>query len=963
MNDQRPQFGASLPYPDQDAMPIGTFSSDFYNGSSSFSNSARHNSGASNYSNSGYGVTPGSDMSPSSGGLQRHPTLRPLPSAPVDEENEAGWNYASGEKSAEEIAQERIYQDIENAVMPGRTGSRPLPLPVSGPLNGDLLDNELGDLPRRSSQATNSNGRQADYEFDDDDSDIEAAAGLEAMRIADEQDGMLFGSPAIPQEPVPTQDASSDSDYANIDMGLYGGGYDAHMSYGDNLFPSQGNRSEIDDQSRPLPLPHELRKSNEYNPPAGLGGMTDYSVPTENSYQYPNNASVPADAYGNEGSQRPRTGHRLSFDAGDEQYNLEYRAPSRESGRSGNESPFKDDIPEMFYHPGMSSTVPAQRPLPAIPPSDEATPQLTSPALSRGSSQDFQHHYARSFDSTAPTLYHTQDSEYPPQTMLNPSGPFVPRSASLSSHTNTPQAVPPVRSKTDAEERQARQKLYRQQMLRSGALDNYDTSASQSSVTLDLPTLPAGRRRKFNPEKLTADDVRRCKEPWALSQVAVWLKEMAGGDTGEGETDLREKTIFDGLVSLFTTKVPNMNIADAEALSALIVREMLDAGVLVRDEEWVKFGQGSVSGVMWQLTGSGCYAPRLHALDESESLGQCYSHHCTRTARKLDLDAQALEPARKAQDWATYWQITAEKLEEVRSTSKKEIERQNNLHEIVQSEDTYMDQLNVLLVLYRDSLIKTQPPIISPQKVSRFVSSVFGKADMIHKVNKDYLLTMLKYRQKMEGPWIKGFSDIFRDWIRRAKQPYIDYAAGFPNAQFLIRKEADRNILFQDFLNKARENTLSKRLDWNTYLKAPITRLQRYGLLLDTVLKHMPHESEEKTNLAMAIEEIKKVTMECDAKVDEMQKKVEMQELGQKLFLRPGMERVELNLDHLGRELLFKGDLQRPGTNRFQWLETHALLFDNYLVLAKTVLQRDINGARKKEVYDVSKLVSPAMFY
>jgi hypothetical protein len=124
----------------------------------------------------------------------------------------------------------------------------------------------------------------------------------------------------------------------------------------------------------------------------------------------------------------------------------------------------------------------------------------------------------------------------------------------------------------------------------------------------------------------------------------------------------------------------------------------------------------------------------------------------------------------------------------------------------------------------------------------------------------------------------------------------------------------------------------------------------------------MTQDTEEKTNLATAIEEIKAVTLECDAKVDEQSKKVEMIELQSKLHLRPGMERVELNLDHLGRELIFQGDLQRAGANRFTWLETHAILFDHYLVLAKTVTKPDSAGGRKKEVYDVSKLVSSKEF-
>jgi hypothetical protein len=63
---------------------------------------------------------------------------------------------------------------------------------------------------------------------------------------------------------------------------------------------------------------------------------------------------------------------------------------------------------------------------------------------------------------------------------------------------------------------------------------------------------------------------------------------------------------------------------------------------------------------------------------------------------------------------------------------------------------------------------------------------------------------------------------------------------------------------------------------------------------------------------------------------------------------------VELNLDHLGREIIFRGDLQRAGGKGFQWVDTHAILFDHYLVLAKP-LSRD----RKEGYYDVSKVPIP----
>lgn len=115
---------------------------------------------------------------------------------------------------------------------------------------------------------------------------------------------------------------------------------------------------------------------------------------------------------------------------------------------------------------------------------------------------------------------------------------------------------------------------------------------------------------------------------------------------------------------------------------------------------------------------------------------------------------------------------------------------------------------------------------------------------------------------------------------------------------------------------------------------------------------------DEKATLASAMDDIKAVTLGSDREFDKQSKKAELVELQSKIFLRPGMERVALNLDHVGRELIFRGDLQRSG-GRFTWLWTHAILFDHYLVLAKTATKRDSTAkGGEKEVYDVSKLVS-----
>ena len=861
----------------------------------------------------------------------RHPQSRPLPGPPPSSYEEA--EHSSQVINNEGFGYDEILDEVEATVM-GRT-------PVTAPLSGRSprlerlstearIDNDAEPKPLFSGSGrtaispdirySHTNGASAsgagidvNYDAYSDDSDAEAAAGLAAMQMAEEQEAADLArrshisssihsrtpSHQTLQQPPISHDigSSSDSDVP-VDMETYGGGLSASLGYhyGDETpQPNVVSHSEdymfMNEESI-----HPFRAFGARTDTGGTGGLA-------------------------EPSSQPR---RLSFEDGDEATLVDGSIRNDSSSALSTEG---NSVRSNTSYPSRTGSRPGSRPLPQIPGS--AGSDLS---VRRQTDQ-----YGRLYYPQAPDEY---DQTY------SPNGSYVHKANSMGSHSHTPQIVPPGRSITDAEQRR---RAHLNGLRASGIYDTLSPdAASVGSAKLGeitLPTLPAGKRRKFDAAKLSTNDFKRCSEPWAQSSILAWIKEMT-----EGESDLREQAIVTGITALFTHKVPTMNTADAEVLSAQLVEEMFSQGALLKEEEWVKFGTTPMSGVIFQLTGTGCYSPKVHL---STTPGRCYAHHCMRTLKKINLQTHVLAPQRKAEDWATFYKITKEKIEGI---PKKDIERQNNLHEIVTSEDYFMDQLNVLRVLYRDGLAHSPQPIIPPKKLDGFLRDVFGKVDAVKQANEDYLLAQLKYRQEEQGPWIKGFSDIFREWIRRAKSAFTDYASSLPKATFLVRKEAERNVLFRQFLDQVRENERSRRLGWDTYLKAPITRLQRYGLLLQTVQKNMVVDSEEKTNLATAIEEIKVVTLECDARVADQSKRADLDDLSYKLKLRPGMEKVQLNLNHLGREIIHRGDLQRRG--KATWLDIHVILFDHYMVLSKPIQQRDAAGGLKHEIYDVSKLVS-----
>lgn len=886
------------------------------------------------------------------GTLNRHPQARPLPGPPSESESERdyfGMNNGSetlrgqGNPAYSEILQEvdLTQRSYSNAAFQDDAHDHTSLFPSESP-NPLLTPDEV---PTHANGNIASSGHHnINYGAFTDDSDAEAAAGLAAMQAAEDQEAAeearrrsgsasLFrahGSHRPSHEPSFTHDvSSSENEYAHVDMGLVGGGYAGHMHYGEQ---PQSNYAS----AAAMPSPEYHNRLNPRVDSVRSAGVSSEghdsqtsgyeSIPTQEAlHPFPpfrtDVARVDTGGTGGltEPSPHPR---RLSFEDGDEDGLLE-----TDNRLSGIISPSRDSFQDLFYHPGMSP----QRPLPPAPSiSDPGRLQHLIPAGTYAS-QNRLSQYATPYPS-APDGYQ--------QSLLSPSQ--VPRSTSLSSTRSAPKPDQPTRAKTDAE---ARARLLRAQASNRPMSDVYETSTPQSAVALDLPTIP---RKKFNPSKLSTEQFKKCSEPWALSSVMIWLKDLA-----DEESDLKEHAIAEAIVALFTHKVPTMNTADAETLSARVVKEMIISGTLVKEEEWVKFGPGIMTGVLFQLTGTGCYSSKLHL---HHIRGRCYSYHCMRTLKKVDLSL-AGGAEKKAQDWATFYNL---KKEDIGDKPKKEVERQNVLHEIVTSEDLYISHLDVVRVLYRDQLAAAQSPVIPAKKLPSFLKEVFGHFDQVKKVNEDYLLAQLKYRQNEQGPWVTGFSDIFREWIRRAKSVYVEFAGSFPRANYLVRRELERNLLFKNFLDQAREDRRSERLSWDTYLKDPITRLQRYALLLQTVLKNMPTDSEEKTNLQFAVDEVRAATFECNAKVAEMERKISLLELNNKIRLRKGMEReVELNLDHLGREVIIRGDLQRAGGKGFAWVDTHAILFDHYLVLAKTIIQRDSAGGRRYEIYDVSKVPIP----
>ena len=250
-----------------------------------------------------------------------------------------------------------------------------------------------------------------------------------------------------------------------------------------------------------------------------------------------------------------------------------------------------------------------------------------------------------------------------------------------------------------------------------------------------------------------------------------------------------------------------------------------------------------------------------------------------------------------------HWSIRLTDLENVRKT---EVERQNFMHEIITSESWFLHSLQVLryFYIYRlklDFSIRKKATLEFP-----------GSEDIYH-ANKTLLYDPLKSRQASDGPWLSTVSDIFHNWLKQSGVFYVKYASRHPVVSYDVRKEAKENARFSLFLDQSREQRHSERLTWDSFAKSPFTRLEKYCLLLQTILKNSdPSDpSHGCGKLEQLIEDMRGLVARCDVALKQSSERVEISDLRNRLGdveMRILPDNVEIQLT---QKLFYKESLFR----------------------------------------------------
>ncbi|KAI0035358.1 CNH-domain-containing protein [Vararia minispora EC-137] len=262
----------------------------------------------------------------------------------------------------------------------------------------------------------------------------------------------------------------------------------------------------------------------------------------------------------------------------------------------------------------------------------------------------------------------------------------------------------------------------------------------------------------------------------------------------------------------------------------------------------------------------------------------------------------------------------------VDSVSDTEKKRQEAINEVVYTERDFVRALEYL----RDSWItplKTLD-VIPERRRADFVEHVFWNVEDVLAVN-TRLRDALSKRQKQYAV-VESVSDIFLDAVPHFA-PFVAYGAHQMYGKYEFEKEKASNPAFAAFVEETERKPESHKLELNGYLTKPTTRLARYPLLLEAVLKHTPEDNPDKEGIPKVVAMVREFLKEVNLQTGRAENRFSLLQLDQQLIFRPG-EQVDLRLRDEGREQIFKGMLKRSTGDSGDLL---VFLFDHALLMVK----------------------------
>ncbi|KAE8152027.1 putative Rho guanyl nucleotide exchange factor [Aspergillus avenaceus] len=280
----------------------------------------------------------------------------------------------------------------------------------------------------------------------------------------------------------------------------------------------------------------------------------------------------------------------------------------------------------------------------------------------------------------------------------------------------------------------------------------------------------------------------------------------------------------------------------------------------------------------------------------------------------------------------------------------REKKRQEIIFEIMYTERDFVKDLEYLRDFWMRPLRSANNTNLSPipeHRREKFIRTVFGNCLEVLKVNGG-LCEALNTRQK-ESHVVKTVGDIFLQHVP-SFDPFIKYGANQLYGKYEFEKEKASNPAFARFVEETERLKESRKLELNGYLTKPTTRLARYPLLLEQVVKNTADDNPDKEDIPKAVKLIKDFLSRVNTESGKAENHFNLVQLNSALKWLAPSDYVDLKLTEENRQMLTKMAFRKAPTDSS---EVTAYLFDHAVLLVR------IKVVNKREEYRVYRKPIP----
>ncbi|XP_027140386.1 intersectin-2a isoform X3 [Larimichthys crocea] len=256
----------------------------------------------------------------------------------------------------------------------------------------------------------------------------------------------------------------------------------------------------------------------------------------------------------------------------------------------------------------------------------------------------------------------------------------------------------------------------------------------------------------------------------------------------------------------------------------------------------------------------------------------------------------------------------------------QERKRQGYIHELIQTEETYVEDLELVLEVFH------KPMSESGRLTEAEMGVIFVNWRELIMCNTK-LLKALRVRKKTGGENmpVQLIGDLLASELAHM-QPYIRFCSCQLNAAALLQNKTHNQPDFKDFLKKIATNYRCKGMPLSSFLLKPMQRITRYPLLIKNILEHTPDGHADRSPLREALERAEELCSQVNEGVREKENSDRLEWIQSHVQCEGPIEHLVFNslTNCLGpRKLLHSGRLYKTKSSRELW----AFLFNDFLLL------------------------------